>query len=125
MNYDIKLADRVRQYLITIPDIDIEEKKMFRGLTFMVNNKMCVSVSGKNLMCRFDPELQDKVAGRKGFQTMIMKGSVYKGYCYVSPEGIQTIKDFEFWVNLCLDFNGKAKSSKHKQAVKKNTKTKN
>ena len=125
MNYDIKLADRVRQYLITIPDIDIEEKKMFRGLTFMVNNKMCVSVSGKNLMCRFDPELQDKVAGRKGFQTMIMKGSVYKGYCYVSPEGIQTIKDFEFWINLCLNFNGKAKSSKRKQAVKKSTKTKN
>lgn len=124
MNYDIKLADRVRQYLIAIPGIDIEEKKMFRGLTFMVNNKMCVSVSGETLMCRFDPELQDKVAGRKGFQTMIMKGSVYKGYCYVSPEGIQTIKDFEFWVNLCLDFNDKAKSSKHKQGVKNSTKTK-
>lgn len=83
---------------------------------------MCVSVSGKNLMCRFDPELQDKVAGRKGFQTMIMKGSVYKGYCYVCPEEIQTIKDFEFWVNLCLNFNGKAKSSKSKQAVRKGTK---
>ena len=37
MNYDTQLADRVRQYLIAIPGIDIEEKKMFRGLTFMVN----------------------------------------------------------------------------------------
>lgn len=115
----MKLADRVRQLLTAIPRIDIEEKKMFRGLAFMVNNKMCVSVSGENLMCRFDPELQDKVAERKGFQTMIMKGSVYRGYCYVRPEGIQTTKDFEFWVNLCLDFNNKAKSSKRKQAVKK------
>ena len=122
MNYDIELADRVRQYLVAIPGIELEEKKMFRGLTFMVNNKMCISVSGENLMCRFDPELQDKVAERKGFQTMIMKGSVYKGYCYVSSEGIQTIKDFEFWINLCLNFNGKAKSSKRKQSVKKSTK---
>ena len=29
---------------------------MFRGLTFMVNGKMCVSVSGDKLMCRFDPQ---------------------------------------------------------------------
>ena len=119
MNFDMQLADRVRQYLAAIPGIDIEEKKMFRGLVFMVNKKMCVSVSGENLMCRFDPELQDEVAGRKGFQTMIMKGRVYKGYCYVSPEGIEAKKDFEFWVNLCLDFNDRAKSSKHKRAVKK------
>ncbi len=122
MNCDIQLADRVRQYLIAIPGIDIEEKKMFRGLTFMVNNKMCVCVSGKNLMCRFDPELQDKLAEKKGFQTMIMKGSTYKGYCYVSPEGIQTIRDLEFWIKVCLAFNPRAKSSKSKQAVKKSTK---
>ena len=120
MNYDAKLADRIREYLTQIPDIDIEEKKMFRGLTFMVNNKMCVSVSGENLMCRFDPVLQDKVAQKEGFQITMMKGSVYKGYCYVSQEGIKTKKDFEFWINLCLDFNGKAKSSKRKLAVREN-----
>lgn len=122
MNYNIKLAERIRQHLVAVPGIDIEEKKMFGGLAFMVNNKMCVCVSGDNLMCRFDPDLQDNLAQRKGFQTMVMKGSVYKGYCYINPEGIQTIKDFEFWVNLCLDFNDKAKSSKRKQADKKSRK---
>ena len=66
--------------------------------------------------------LQDNLVQRKGFQTMVRKGSVYKGYCYINPEGIQTTKDFEFWVNLCLDFNDKAKSSKRKQADKKSRK---
>ena len=53
MAYDTKLADRIREYLAEIPNLKIEEKKMFRGLTFMVNGKMCINVSGENLMCRF------------------------------------------------------------------------
>ena len=54
MSYDTKLADRVREYLNEVADIQIEEKKMFSGLAFLVNEKMCVNVSGENLMCRFD-----------------------------------------------------------------------
>ena len=59
MAYDIKLADRIREYLIQFPKLKIEEKEMFRGLTFMINGKMCVCVSGENLMCRFDPDLTE------------------------------------------------------------------
>ena len=112
MAYDTKLADRIREYLSAIPKIKIEEKKMFRGLTFMINDKMCVCVSGDNLMCRFDPALQDELAEKIGFQAMVMKGREYKGYCYVSPDGIKNKKNFEFWLSLCIDFNKKAKSSK-------------
>jgi TfoX/Sxy family transcriptional regulator of competence genes len=112
MAYNIELADRVREFLATKPAIKVEEKKMFRGLTFMVNGKMCVSVSNDNLMCRFDPSLQDEVAERKGFQSMRMKGREYKGYCYVSESGYKAKKDFEYWLHLCLDFNDKAKATK-------------
>jgi hypothetical protein len=112
MAYDEKLADRIREALSEIPEIKVEEKKMFRGVTFMVNGKMCISVSGENLMCRFDPELQEKIEGKKGFEPMIMKGREYRGYGYVSPEGFKLKKDFEYWLDLCLDFNSKAKASK-------------
>jgi hypothetical protein len=44
-----KLADRVRDLM---PDLEnAEEKKMFRGLCFMVNNRM----GKEELMCRIDP----------------------------------------------------------------------
>ena len=112
MAFDTKLADRLREYLATIPGIGIEEKKMFSGMAFMVNGKMCVNVSGDNLMCRFDPALQEEVAGRIGFEPMIMKGRELKGYCYVNPEGFKTKKDFEYWAQLCLAFNSRAKASK-------------
>ena len=92
--------------------MEIQEKKMFGGLAFMVNGKMCINASGENLMCRFDPTLTEELAEEIGFLPMIMKGKEYKGYCYVEPAGFKNKRDFEFWINLCLDFNDSAKSSK-------------
>jgi hypothetical protein len=114
MAYNTQLADRVREYLAQFQKFEIEEKKMFRGLAFMINGKMCVNVSGENLMCRFDPDLTPDIADRTGFLPMVMKGKEYKGYCYVEPPGFKNKKDFEFWINLSLDFNDRAKSSKKK-----------
>jgi hypothetical protein len=112
MPYDTLLADRVREYLAEFPKLEIEEKEMFRGLAFLVNGKMCVNVSGQNIMCRFDPTLTEELSVKTGFLQMIMKGKEYKGYCYVEPIGMKKKKDFEFWINLCLNFNDRAKPSK-------------
>lgn len=112
MAYDLKTAERIRNYLSQFTKLKIEEKKMFHGLTFMINGKMCINVSGNNLMCRFDPGIQDTVEKKNNVIPMIMKGTKYKGYCYIEPPGFKTKKDLEYWINLCLDFNEKAKSSK-------------
>ncbi len=112
MPYDLKLADKIREYLRRFPELEIDEKKMFGGLAFMVNGKMCVNVSGQNLMCRFEPTLKEKLSKKPGYLPMLMKGKVYEGYCYVEPKGFRSRTDFEFWLDVCLDFNDKAKSSK-------------
>lgn len=116
MPYSTKLAQRIRTYLEGVPNIKIEEKEMFRGLAFLVNGKMCVNVSGDNLMCRYDPALEDEVTERVGFQPMIMKGKQLKGYCYVSEEGYKSKANFEYWLKLCLQFNEIAKASKRKKS---------
>lgn len=117
MAYDINLVDKVREYLAEIPNIDIEEKEMFNVLNFMVNGKTCICVSGENLMLRFDPKLQEEISEKNGYETMLMKGKEYKGYCYINPEGFKDRKDFEYFVNLCLDYNKIAKSSKKKKII--------
>ncbi|HLX93958.1 MAG TPA: TfoX/Sxy family protein [Puia sp.] len=113
MAYNEKLANRIREALSHIRIV--EEKKMFRGLTFMVNGKMCVSVSGDEMMVRFDPEIQDSAAEKNGFREMIMKGREYKGFGYVSPDALKSKKEFEYWINLALDYNKKAKASSRKK----------
>ena len=60
MAYNEQLADRVREALVNIPNV--EEKKMFRGVTFMVDDKMCISVSGDELMLRLDTEVTEQLA---------------------------------------------------------------
>jgi hypothetical protein len=115
MAYDEKLVTKIRDYLLQFPKLEVEERKMFRGLTFMINGKMCISVSGQNLMCRFDPGLQEEVAEKNGFLPMKMKGNEIKGYCYVDPTGIISKKDFEYWINLCLNYNDRAKISRKKK----------
>jgi hypothetical protein len=125
MPYSEELADRLREALAHMPKV--EEKKMFRGVAFMVNGKMCINVSGEELMCRFDPTLHKTVVERPGFRTMVMKGRELKGYGYVTQESIKSKREFDFWLNLCLDFNSKAKASQKpikklaakKKAIKK------
>jgi len=110
MAYSEELTNRVRKVLADIPNV--EEKKMFSGITFMVNGKMCITVGNDRIMCRIDPAIHEKVIERKGCRTVIMKGREYRGYVYVSEEGMKTKKDFDYWVSLALDFNKWAKASK-------------
>jgi TfoX N-terminal domain len=120
MAYNINLVNKVREFLADIPDIEIEEKEMFAVLNFMVNGKTCVCVSGENLMLRFNPKLQEQVSERIGYETMLMKGKEYKGYCYINPEGLQKNKDFKYFIELCLDYNQEAKASKKVKEIKQN-----
>ena len=112
MSFNAHTVSRVRDYLANFQQLLIEEKKMFGGLAFMINGKMCINVSGDNLMCRFDPVRTEELSLRSGFQKMVMKGREYKGYCYVNPDGFEHDEELKFWVDLCLDFNERAKSSK-------------
>ena len=112
MAYNEKLTTRVREALIDVPNI--EEKKMFRGITFMVNEKMCITAGDHEIMCRIDPALHEVCVEKRGCRSMIMKGREYKGYVYISDEVLKTKKDFDYWIGLALDFNKQAKASKKK-----------
>jgi TfoX/Sxy family transcriptional regulator of competence genes len=112
MAYDENLAERIRTSLASARKV--VEKKMFRGIVFMVNDKMCVCLNPDGLMCRIGPGSYDKALEENGVRPVIMRNSVMKGYVYVSKEVVGTKKQLDRWVGLCLDFNKTAKSSKKK-----------
>ena len=114
MAFDEKLSDRIRQALLKIPKV--EEKFMFGGVCYMVNGKMCVGVSKDEMMCRIDPEKYEEALEKPGCREMVFTGRPMKGYVFVNKEGLKTSKQFDYWINLCLDFNSKAKASKKKKA---------
>lgn len=111
MAYDEYLADRIVAVLKS-KRILFEEKKMMGGLSFMIDNKMCIGVIKNNLMARVGPEMYNMALTKPGCREMDFTGRPMMGYVYVEPEGIDMDDDLDYWVQLCLSFNPKAKSSK-------------
>ncbi|MGE5107519.1 MAG: TfoX/Sxy family protein [Sphingobacteriales bacterium] len=118
MAYNEKIADRTRE-IIAETHKNVEEKAMFGGLCFMVNNKMCVGVEKERLMVRLDPAKFDEVIQREGCKPMDFTGKVMKGFVFVDTDVLNTKKKLEYWIKLALEFNKIAKPSKKKSAAKK------
>ena len=112
MAYNENLAGRIRQAISHLPHV--EEKKMFGGIAFMVDGKMCLTAGTDRMMCRIDPGVVEEALKRPGCRTVIMKGREYKGYLYVNEDSLLSEPDFNYWLNLALDFNKRAKASNKK-----------
>jgi TfoX/Sxy family transcriptional regulator of competence genes len=110
MAYNEKLADRIREQLADLPIM--EEKKMMGGLVFMVDGKMCIGVIKDDMMCRIDRDFHETAIEMQGRRTMNFTKRPMIGYILIDETGMRTPKEFEFWINLALEFNVKAKSSK-------------
>jgi TfoX/Sxy family transcriptional regulator of competence genes len=114
MAYDEDLAERVRRTFAE-RSIAVEEKRMMGGLCFMVDGKMCVGVETERLMARIDPALYDEALGKKGCAAMDFTGRPMRGFVFVNPEGISSKADLAKWIDLALEFNPRAVSSKRKK----------
>lgn len=112
MAYNEQLADRIR--ILLSDREDVTEKEMFSGICFMVDDKMCICVSGMELLCRIGAEKVASVLERGNSRNMMSNGRVMKDYVYVEDTAFDNQNKLKYWVELCLEFNPKARSSKKK-----------
>lgn len=98
MAYDEGLAERIRE--LFLDRVDVEEKKMFGGLCFMVSNHMCCGIVKETLMA----VLADEYLAMQHASEMDFTGRAMKGMVYVSPDGLDSDADLAQWVNICLLF---------------------
>jgi len=113
MAYNQSLANRIREQL---QDLDgIEEKEMMGGLSFMLNDKMCVGIIKDELMCRVDPALYEEALEMTGCHEMDFTGRPMKGWVLIDDSGMKTVADLNYWIGLAVDYNKHAKSSKKKK----------
>ena len=102
MAYDEKLADRVRKMLGRRKGIT--EKKMFGGLSFLLNGKMCCGVLKGILVVRVDPQESDLLLKQPHIWPMDFTGRPMKGFLYVSADGCKTDQQLLEWVDRSIDF---------------------
>ncbi len=111
MAYDEFLEERITR-ILNEKGAPFRSMKMMGGLCYMVDEKMCTGIVKDHLMARVGPDVYESVLSRPGCKPMDFTGRPMKGYVFVSGEGIDSDDDLSYWIQLCLDFNPLAKSSK-------------
>lgn len=97
--YDEKLANRIRELVIT--ESDLTEKKMFGGLAFLVGGNMAVAASGQGgALVRVDPAQSDTLVATTNARVMEMRGRRMRGWLRVDPEDLRTKRQLARWVKL-------------------------
>jgi len=119
MAFNEHTANRIRQIFLE-KNIEFSEKKMFSGLCFMVDDKMCCGthidkkMGEELLLCRIGEHAYEAAIERADCIPMEFTGKAMKGYVFVTANGCKSKKDLSYWLQLCLDFNPMAKLSKKK-----------
>jgi hypothetical protein len=117
MAFDETMAQKIREILVD-KGANFFEKKMFSGICFMVDDKMCCAThidknSGENLvLCRIGEEAYPEAIEKDECIPMNFTGKSMKGYVYVTENGTRNHRDLVNWIQKCLDYNPLAKKSK-------------
>lgn len=99
MAYDEVLARRIRELLLDEPDVD--ERKMFGGLAFMVGQQMAVAASGQGgMFVRVDPATTEFLIATTTARPMEMGGREMRGWIRVDAEAVRTKRQLDTWVQL-------------------------
>jgi TfoX/Sxy family transcriptional regulator of competence genes len=96
MAYDEKLAERIRTILANRPDV--EERRMFGGIAFMVRGHMSVGLIGPTLMVRHEPADEEALLREPHARPMDFTGRPMRGFLYVDPPGTRTAAALRVWI---------------------------
>jgi TfoX/Sxy family transcriptional regulator of competence genes len=87
MAYSEQLANRVRALLSNRQDVD--ERRMFGGLTFMVGGHMCCGVHGDELIVRLHPDEDEVWLASPHARPMDFTARPMRGFVTVAPDGLE------------------------------------
>jgi hypothetical protein len=104
MAYDEGLAERLREVLAEQADLD--EKKMFGGLAFLLNGNLACGVIGDAMIVRVGPDGYDTALAQPNTRAFDFTGKPMKGWIVVTPEGVESDAALMMWAQQGLAFAG-------------------
>jgi TfoX/Sxy family transcriptional regulator of competence genes len=102
MAYDERLAQRIRKFLSGRKGFT--ERKMFGGICFLLDGRMCCGVIHDDLCVRVGAKGYEEALSQAYTRPMDFTGRPLKGLVYVAPTGIQTHASLKKWLQWAADF---------------------
>src|SRR5690242_476113 len=100
MAFDEGLAERLREVLANQADMD--EKKMFGGLAFMLNGNLACGVIGDEMIVRVGPDGYEDAIAEPHTREFDFSGRPSKGWVVVAPEGVESDDALAVWAQRGL-----------------------
>jgi TfoX/Sxy family transcriptional regulator of competence genes len=102
MAFSEALAQRIRQRLARRKNV--EEKKMFGGVGFLLNGNMLVGVWKDSLIVRLGPDEGDEALKEPHVKEFDITGRPMKGWVLVEPEGVEDDDQLNGWIQRAVKF---------------------
>ena len=104
MAFDEGLAQRLREQLVDDPRV--AEKRMFGGLSFMLNGDMAVGVLDDHLIVRIDKDEHDDALAEPNVREFDLTGRPSRGWIVVQAEGLEADDELTRWVECGKTYAG-------------------
>jgi TfoX/Sxy family transcriptional regulator of competence genes len=104
MAFNAMLAEGIRQRLARRKNV--EEKKMFGGVGFLLNGNMLVGVWKHSLIVRVGPDGYEDALLEPHVKEFDITGRPMKGWLLVEPEGVEDDEQLEDWIQRAIKFVG-------------------
>jgi len=102
MAYDEALADRIRELIATRGEPT--ERKMFGGITWMLQGNMACGLLGDDLCVRLAPEDAEQALGEPQTRPFDMTGRPARGMVVVAAEAVRADDALARWVDAGADY---------------------
>lgn len=102
MAFDETLAERIRECLSRRKNV--EAKKMFGGIGFLLNGNMLVGVWKESLIARVGPDGYEDALLEPHVSVFDITGRPMKGWVLVEPEGVEDDEQLNEWIQRTLQF---------------------
>ena len=104
MAFDENLAARIRDALAR--KRNIEEKKMFGGVGFLLNGNMLVGVWKDSLIARLGPDEGADALLESHVKAFDITGRPMKNWILVEPEGVEDDDQLKGWIERAVKYVG-------------------
>ena len=102
MAFDESLAQRIRDALARKKNI--EAKKMFGGIGFLLNGNLLVGVWKESLVVRLGKDEGEEALWEPHVKEFDITGRPMKGWVLVEPEGIEDDERLRGWIERATKF---------------------